>query len=53
MRGYVLVLSLDGSRATYSEVGEFRGADLVESLVLPKLVLPKLEVTAESLLNPE
>lgn len=46
MRGYVLVLSLDMDYE-YSPVGEFRGADPIHSLLFPKL-----EVTAEALLDP-
>jgi Uma2 family endonuclease len=46
MRGYVLVLSLDVN-AEYSEVGEFRGVDLIKSLLFPRL-----EIAAEALLDP-
>lgn len=48
IRGYVLVLSLDDKTATYQEIGEFRGTDLVQSLLLPELA-----IAAETLLDPK
>lgn len=48
IRSYVLVLSLDDKTKTYQEVGEFRGTDLVQSLLLPEM-----EVNAATLLDPD
>lgn len=47
MRSYVLVLQLDAAVGTYKEVGEYRNSDRIESGLLPKL-----QVTANELLNP-
>lgn len=44
---YVLVLALSSDGDTYAEVGEYRGTELVTSLLFPTL-----EVTAEALLAP-
>ena len=45
--GYVLVLIFDHDTGAYSEVGEYRGADAIESLLFPTL-----KVSAEALLTP-
>ena len=47
IRNYVLLLVLDTDTGTYREVGEYRGADLIYSALLPEL-----RVTAQALLNP-
>ena len=47
IRGYVLVLELDLSTSTYKEVGEYRGTELISSVLLPDF-----QVTAETLLTP-
>jgi Uma2 family endonuclease len=46
--GYVLVLALDAEAGNYGEIGEFRGNELISSVLFPKI-----KVTAESLLSPE
>lgn len=45
--GYVLVLALNSEADTYSEVGEYRGDELVSSLLFPTL-----KVAATTLLDP-
>jgi Uma2 family endonuclease len=46
--GYVLVLILDADAGNYSELGEYRGNELISSALFPEL-----KVTAESLLDPD
>ena len=48
IRGYVLVLSLDTNTRSYTEIGEYRGAELMRSALFPDLT-----VTAEALLAPD
>ncbi len=47
IRDYVLVLNLDTATGEYREVGEYRGAEPIHSILLPKF-----NVTAETLLAP-
>lgn len=44
---YVLILVLDTQTGAYSEVGEYRGAELIESALFPNL-----QISAEALLDP-
>jgi len=45
--GYVLVLAFDAEMDAYREVGEYRGAELISSLLFPTF-----QVSAETLLSP-
>ena len=45
---YVLVLVLDTQTGAYSEVGEYRGNELIESALFPEL-----QISAEALLDPD
>ncbi len=45
--GYVLVLVLNADNNEYQEIGEYRGAELIASVLFPGI-----EVTAETLLDP-
>ncbi|MEL6490845.1 MAG: Uma2 family endonuclease, partial [Cyanobacteria bacterium J06621_3] len=46
--GYVLVLILDVDANTYCEVGEYRDAELIRSVLFPEL-----KVSAKALLDPD
>jgi Uma2 family endonuclease len=46
--GYVLVLVLEPEAGNYSELGEYRGNELITSALFPEF-----KVTAESLLDPD
>jgi Uma2 family endonuclease len=46
--GYVLVLVLDADASNYSELGEYRGNELISSVLFPEF-----KVTADSLLDPD
>jgi Uma2 family endonuclease len=46
--GYVLVLILDVDAGNYSELGEYRGNELISSVLFPEF-----KVTAKSLLDPD
>ena len=48
VNGYVLVLVLDVKTSTYQEIGEYRGAETVTSVLFPSI-----KVSAENLLDPE
>jgi Uma2 family endonuclease len=45
--GYVLVLAFDTNTAAYSEIGEYRGTELIHSLLFPDI-----KITAATLLDP-
>lgn len=47
IRSYVLLLALDTDTGIYTEVGEYRGTDLIHSVLFPEL-----QVTAAALLAP-
>ena len=48
VNGYVLVLVLDVKTSTYQEIGEYRGAETVTSVLFPSI-----KVSAKNLLDPE
>lgn len=48
VNGYVLVLLFDSETNEYKELGEYRGSELVHSVLFPELA-----VSAESLLDPD
>lgn len=48
VNGYVLVLVFDATTSTYRETGEYRGSDIIDSVLFPRL-----KVSAEALLAPE
>jgi hypothetical protein len=48
MRGYVLVLSLNTDTGTYREIGKYRGAELISSVLFCDL-----QVAAATLLEPD
>jgi Uma2 family endonuclease len=48
MRGYVLVLALSADTGTYREIGEYRGAELISSVLFCDL-----QVAAATLLEPD
>ena len=48
VNGYVLVLVFDADTNEYSEVGEYRGDELISSALFPEL-----RISAEALLDPE
>ena len=48
IRDYVLVLSLDADTRSYREIGEYKGTELICSVLFPDLT-----VTAEALLDPD
>jgi Uma2 family endonuclease len=45
---YVLVLIFDDQTNTYEELGEFRGAEFISSILFPEL-----KVSAQALLDPD
>jgi Uma2 family endonuclease len=47
-RGYVLVLSLNADTGSYHEIGEYRGDDLISSVLFPDL-----KIAAATLLEPD
>lgn len=47
VNGYVLVLALNADTHEYQEIGEYRGAERITSVLFPAI-----EVTAEALLDP-
>lgn len=48
VNGYVLVLIFDADTATYSEIGEYRGGELIDSELFSHL-----KISASTLLDPE
>jgi Uma2 family endonuclease len=48
VNGYVLILTFDAVTEAYSEIGEYRGNELISSVLFPEL-----KVTAGSLLDPD